>query len=104
MSGKELEAGQRWAERRFEELAAEQGAVGSVPRGDRWRRLGERFKTQTHCMAYYVEIHGHVKRGEIPFRDVDLEDAGAGEKAAQDKLEREIRDLLTSRRPERRLE
>ncbi len=39
-----------------------------------------------------VTVHGRYRRGEMAFRDVDLEDVGCGEKATQDKLEREIRD------------
>ncbi len=40
-----------------------------------------------------------MKRGEIAFRDVDLEDAGAGETAAQKDVERQIRNLLQSLSP-----
>lgn len=94
MRGKEIEAGKRWVEERFEELAAELAAVDKVVPGDRWRKLGRGFKTHTHRMAYYVEAHGHVKRGDIAFRDVDLEDAAAGEKAAQQQLETQIRYVL----------
>ena len=94
MSGKELEAGKRWVEQCFEEIATHSGALGNVAPGDRWRMLGERFKTHTHCMAYYVELHGHVKRGEIVFRDVDLEDAGAGDTAVQERLVSQIRYAL----------
>ena len=96
MSGKELETGKRWVEQRFEKMVVLRGSLGSVAPGDRWRKLGARFKTHTHCMTYYVELRGHVKRGEIVFRDVDLEDAGAGEKAAQGKLERQVQDALGS--------
>jgi hypothetical protein len=50
-------------------------------------------------MTYYLELADHVKRGEIVFRDVDLEDAGAGDKMAQTAIERQIRNLLESLRP-----
>ena len=43
-----------------------------------------------------VTVHGRHRRGEMAFRDVDLEDVGRGEKATQDKLEREIRGFLES--------
>lgn len=99
MAGAELEAGKRWVEQRFAQIAAELGAIGGVAPRDRWRELGKRFRTEAHCMTYYVELGGHVKRGEIVFRDVDLEDAGAGEKTAQTAIERQIRNLLESLRP-----
>ncbi len=47
-----------------------------------------------------TEIAGNrprtISSGEMAFRDVDLEDVGCGEKATQDKLEREIRGFLES--------
>lgn len=98
MTGAELDAGKRWVEQRFAELTAEFGAVGKFAHGDRWRKLGTRFKTQAHCMNYYVELQGHIRRGKIAFRDVDLEDAGAGETMARKALERQIRKLLRSLR------
>jgi len=47
-------------------------------------------------MAYYIELTGHLKRGELTFRDVDLEIAGAGERTAQERLARHMRDVLVS--------
>ena len=52
-------------------------------------------------MAFDVEREGHVQRGELTLWETDLEDAGAGEKAAQQKVERHIRDLLASYRGKR---
>ncbi len=67
MSPKELDAGKRWVEQRFTEIA------------------GNRPRT--------------ISSGEMAFRDGDLEDVGCGEKATQDKLEREIRDFSNRFRP-----
>jgi hypothetical protein len=49
-----------------------------------------------HCMVYYIELAGRLKLGELNFRDVDLEIAGAGEKAGQETLSRHIRESLAS--------
>ncbi len=46
-----------------------------------------------------VTVHGRHRRGEMAFRDVGLEDVGCGEKATQDKLEREIRYFSNRFRP-----
>ena len=93
MSGKELEAGKRWVEQCFEEIATQSGALGNVAPGDRWRML-DRFKTHTRSMTYYAEFRGHVKRGQIVFRDVDLEGAGAGDTAVQEELVVHMRSAL----------
>ena len=50
-------------------------------------------------MAYYIEVAGHLKRGDLIFQDVDLEIAGAGERPAQERLARQIRDALVSLGP-----
>ncbi len=91
MAAKELEAGKRWVEQRFEEIAREFGAPRTLAQEDRWREAGEPFMKNTHYMTYYIELHGHVRRGEIAFWDIDLEDAGAGEKEAQEQLESQMR-------------
>jgi len=56
---------------------------------------------RTHCMAFDVELEGRVKLLELTFWDIDIEDAGAGEKAAQERIERHIRDVLASYRGNR---
>ena len=68
---------------------------------DRWREADQPPMEHTHCMAFDVELGGHVKGGELTFWDIDLEDAGAGEKAAQERLEGHIRDVLASYRGKR---
>ena len=95
MAAKELEAGKRWVEQRFEEIAREFGAPRTLAQEDRWREAGA-FMKDTNYMTYYIELHGHVRRGEIAFWDIDLEDAGAGEKEAQEQLEKEMRYALSS--------
>ena len=96
MAAKELEAGKRWVEQRFEEIAREFGAPRTLAQEDRWREASEPFMKDIHSMTYYIELEGHVRRGEITFRDVGLEDAGAGEKKAQEQLESQMRYALRS--------
>jgi hypothetical protein len=47
-------------------------------------------------MAYYIELAGHLKRGDLTFGEADLELAGAGGLGAQERLARDIRDVLVS--------
>ena len=101
MSGKELEAGKRWVEHRFEEIAREFAAPTALAQKDRWRDADQPSMLHTHCIAFDVGLEGHVKLLELTFWDIDIEDAGAGEKAAQERLERHIRDVLASYRGKR---
>ena len=97
MIGRELEAGKRWVERRFDEIAQELGThVRTLAKEDRWSRGGRK---DTHCMTFYIEFEGHVRQGELVFIGADLEDAGAGIGAAQDKLQRQIRSVLGAFQP-----
>ncbi len=48
-----------------------------------------------------AELEGHVKLLELTIWDIVIEDAGAGEKAAQKRIERHIRDVLASYRGKR---
>ncbi len=100
MSGKKLEAGKRWVERWFEEIAREFAAPTTLAQKDRWVEANQPSK-HAHCMAFDVELEGHVQRRELTLWDTDLEYAGAGEKAAQKRLERHIRDMLASYRGKR---
>jgi hypothetical protein len=93
---KDLNAGRRWVERRFEEIAREFGAPRRLTQEDRWREAPTRFPKHNYSMAYYIELSGHLKRGEVTFWDVDLEIAGTGELAAREKLGRQIRDEFAS--------
>ena len=99
MSPKELDAGRHWVEQRFTEIADELNVPVTLAPQARWSEPATTSMKHTHCMAYEVTVHGRHRRGEILFRDVDLEDAGSGEKATQDKLEKEIRRLLESFQP-----
>ena len=93
----ELKAGKQWVERRFVEIAREFGAPRTLTQEDRWQETDNKaFKPHNHRMAYYIELSGHLKRGDLTFRDVDLEIAGAGELAAQEKLARHIRSAFLS--------
>ncbi len=96
MSTRDLDAGRRWVERRFDEIAREFGAPRGLTREDRW---GARCTTpvkQNQSMAYYVEIGGRLRRGQVIFSETDLEIAGAGEPSARERLGRQIRDVLGS--------
>jgi hypothetical protein len=95
MSRQDLTAGRRWVERRFEEIAREFGAPRALALEDRWRESSTSEK-HNHSMAYYIELGGHLTRGEVTFWGVDLEIAGTGEPAAREKLGRQIRDVLGS--------
>ena len=83
MSTTDLKAGRRWVERRFEEIAREFGAPRALAQEDRWREIPAPFVKHNHSMAYYIELGGHLKRGEVTFWDVDLESAGTGELASR---------------------
>ena len=96
MSTPGLRAGKQWVERRFGEIAREFGVPRALTQEDRWRETDKPFMPHSHSMAYYIELAGHLKRGDLAFRDVDLEIAGAGELAAQERLARQIRDVLGS--------
>ncbi len=96
MSPKELEAGKHWVEQRFTEIADELTVPVTLAPQARWSEPSTTGMKYTHCMAYEVTVHGRHRRGEMTFRDVDLEDAGCGEKPTQGKLEKEIRRLLES--------
>jgi hypothetical protein len=95
MSSEDLEAGRRWAEKRFAEIALEFGAPRTLTREDRWRENRVSGKRE-HRMAYYIEMAGHLTRGEVTFWSVDLEVAGGGETAAREKLGGRMRDVLVS--------
>ncbi len=97
MVAKELEAGKRWVERRFEKISQQLGThVRTLAKEDRWRPAAEAMGEDTHCMTFYIEFEGHVRPGDLALRGADLEDAGAGEEFSQDKLERQIRFVLGS--------
>ncbi|HSF18000.1 MAG TPA: hypothetical protein VLK65_20855 [Vicinamibacteria bacterium] len=96
MSTEDLKAGRLWVERRFEEIAREFGAPRGLTREDRWREVPARFAQHNHRMTYYIELNGHLKRGEVIFWGVDLEIAGTGEVAVREKLGRQIRDEFAS--------
>ena len=96
MSTMELKAGRRWVERRFEEIAREFGAPRSLTQEDRWQEDGAPLANQNQSMAYYIEIGGRLKHGELKFSENDLEIAGTGEQAAQERLGRQIRGVLAS--------
>ena len=96
MSTQEVKAGKQWVERQFVEIAREFGAPRTLTQEDRWRETDKAFTQHNHRMAYYIELAGHLKRGDLTFRDVDLEVAGAGEQAAQERLARHMRDVLVS--------
>ena len=96
MSTQDLKAGIRCVERRFEIIAREFGAPRTLAQEDRWREISPPPSHQNQSMTYYIELDGHLKRGEIHFWGVDLEIAGTGEPAAQDKLGRHIREALVS--------
>ena len=95
MSPKELNAGKRWIEQRFTEIADELNLRVTLAAPARWSEPSTTRLKHAHCMAYEV-VHGRHRRGEMMFRDVDLEDVGCGEKAPQDRLAQEIRRLLES--------
>ena len=92
----ELKAGKQWVERRFVEIAREFGAPRTLTQEDGWPETDKALMPHSHRMAYYIELSGHLKRGDLTFRDVDLEIAGAGELAAQDRLARHIRGVFVS--------
>src|SRR3989304_7925511 len=94
MSAQELKAGKQWGERQFVESAREFGAPRTLTQEDRWRETDKAFTQHNHRMAYYIELAGHLKRGDLTFRDVDLEVAGAGEQAAQGRLAGPWREVL----------
>jgi len=97
MSTMELKAGRRWVERRFEEIAREFGAPRGLTREDRWREVHAALTEHDHSsMAYYIEMGGRLQRGEVNFSETDLEIAGMGGKSAQERLGRQIRDVLGS--------
>ncbi len=96
MSPKELNAGKCWVEQRFTEIADELNVPVTLSAQARWSEPSTTSLKHAHCMAYDVSVHGRHRRGEMMFRDVDLEDVGCGEKSTQDKLAREIRRLLDS--------
>lgn len=96
MSTIDLNAGRRWVERRFEEIAREFGAPRQLTREDRWREHRSPMVNHSQSMAYYIEIGGHLKRGEVTFSENDLEIAGAGEPSARERLGHRIRDVLDS--------
>jgi hypothetical protein len=96
MSTDDLTAGMRWVERKFEEIVREFGVARALAREDRWRGIDPACGKPSHRMTYYVELHGHLKRGEVVFGELDLEIAGTGERAAREKLGLQIRDMLTS--------
>jgi hypothetical protein len=96
LSVQELKAGKQWAERRFVEIAREFGAPRTLTQEDRWRETDKPLMPHSHRMAYYIGLAGHLKRGDLTFRGVDLEIAGAGELASQERLARHIREVLVS--------
>jgi diguanylate cyclase (GGDEF)-like protein/PAS domain S-box-containing protein len=96
MSTIDLNAGRLWVERRFEEIAREFGAPRRLTREDRWREHRSPLVEQNQSMAYYIEIGGRLKRGEVTFSEDDLEVAGAGEPSARERLGRQIRNVLGS--------
>lgn len=96
MSVQRLKAGKHWVERRFVKIAREFGAPRTLTQEDRWRVVDTPFMPHSHCMAYYIEMAGHLKRSDLNFRDVDLEIAGAGGVGAQERLSRHIREELVS--------
>jgi hypothetical protein len=101
MSTMDLNAGRRWVERRFEEIAREFGAPRRLTREDRWREHRTPLVEQNQSMAYYIEIGGHLKLGEVNFSETELEIAGAGEPSARERLGRQIREVLGSYPAER---
>ena len=96
MSTNDLMAGMRWVERRFEEIVREFGVARALAREDRWRGTHPDDGKRSHRMTFYIERSGHLKRGEVIFGEIDLEIAGAGERAAREKLARQMRDTLAS--------
>lgn len=96
MSTMDLKAGRRWVERCFEEIAREFGAPRNLTLEDRWREKQAAPAKQDHRMAYYIEMRGRLKRGEVTFSETDLEIAGAGEPSARERLGRQIRHVLGS--------
>ncbi len=96
MSTRDLTAGRRWVERRFEEIAREFGAPRALTQEDRWLESRASFPKHNQSMAYYIEMGGHLKRGQVTFCDVDLETGGGGEQGARERLGRHIRDVLAS--------
>ena len=96
MSLQKLRAGKQWVERRFAEIAREFGAPRTLAQEDRWRVVDTPFMPLSHCMAYHIEVAGHPKRGDLTFRDVDMETAGDGGVGAQERLSRHILEVLVS--------
>jgi hypothetical protein len=95
MSTIDLNAGRLWVERRFEEIAREFGAPRRLTREDRWREPRSPPE-RNQSMAYYIEIRGHLKRGEVAFSETDLEVAGTGEPLTRERLGQQIRTVLGS--------
>lgn len=98
MSGQQLRAGKQWVERRFVEIAREFGAPRTLTQEDRWRVVDTPFMPHSHCMAYYIEMAGRLKRGDLTFRDADIEVAAAGGLRAQERLSHHIREVLVTLR------
>ena len=96
MLPQELMAGKEWVERRFVEIAREFGTPRALTQEDRWREADEALIPASHPMTYYIELGGHLKRGDVIFVDADLEMAGAGGQGARERLSRHIRDVLLS--------
>ena len=96
MSPQELNAGKCWVEERFTEIADELNVPVTLSAQARWSEPSTTSLKHAYCMAYEVTVHGRHRRGEMMFRDVNLEDVGCGEKSTQDTLVREIRRLLES--------
>ncbi len=96
MSPKELNAGKCWVEQRFTEIADELNVPVTLAAQARWSEPSTTSLKHAHCMAYDVAVHERHCRGEMMFRDIELEDVGCDEKSTQDKLAREIRRLLES--------
>jgi len=96
MPPKKLDSGKSWVEQHFRKIAGELKVPVMLAAGARWSEPSTTSLKYVHYMAYEVTVHGRYLRGEMVFRDVDLEDAGSGEKGSQDKLAREIRRLLQS--------
>ena len=96
MSPKELIAGKCWVEQRFTKIADELNVPVTLAAQARWSEASTTSSKHAHFMVYQVTVHERHRRGEIMFRDVDLEDVGCGEEATQDKLAREIRRFLES--------
>ena len=96
MRPNELNSGKSWVEQRFRKIADELNVAVVLAADARWSEPSTTRLKYVHYMAYEVTVHGRHLRREMVFQGVDLEDAGSGEKGSQDKLAREIRQLLQS--------